>query len=258
MRVLGYVRVSTEEQARDGSSLDAQEAELRSWAARYRHNLVAVFRDEGVSGTIPLAARPSGKLLLLMLGTKEAEGMVAMDQDRFSRSAVDWLKTSADLLNRKKSIFTVRAGDRATTMSATDRLNSTVLASVAQFQRDAAAERSSEVLAHKRRRGERFGTVPLTCKLEDGKMVDDVRMLEAAQVARMLRDNGFSLRAIGAELDRRGYAPRARAWYPVQIQSLIRQVDGIRAMETTCLPKRRKRTLGDNVLDMVRADALTG
>ena len=57
LRLIGYVRVSTEEQAREGVSLDAQESRLRAYVEAHGGELVALERDEGVSGKIAPARR---------------------------------------------------------------------------------------------------------------------------------------------------------------------------------------------------------
>ncbi len=49
-KTLGYCRVSTEEQAREGVSLEAQEEQIRRYCDLYSLELVEVLRDEGVSG----------------------------------------------------------------------------------------------------------------------------------------------------------------------------------------------------------------
>lgn len=45
-----YVRVSTEEQAERGASIEAQEEFLREWAAKEGFEVYKVYRDEGISG----------------------------------------------------------------------------------------------------------------------------------------------------------------------------------------------------------------
>ena len=60
MEALGYIRVSTEEQAREGVSLAAQEARLRAYCTAAGLTLVDIMRDEGVSASKPLNTRPAG------------------------------------------------------------------------------------------------------------------------------------------------------------------------------------------------------
>jgi len=61
MKAVGYVRVSTIEQAQEGVSLDAQEARIRAYAEMQHLELVKIVREEGISATIALADRPGGR-----------------------------------------------------------------------------------------------------------------------------------------------------------------------------------------------------
>jgi hypothetical protein len=49
MRVVEYVRVSTDRQAEDGRRLEVQRSAVRGWARQHGHHLVGVVADEGVS-----------------------------------------------------------------------------------------------------------------------------------------------------------------------------------------------------------------
>ena len=49
-RVVGYVRVSTEGQVEHGHSLDEQAEQITSWCAQHGYELVAIYREEGVTG----------------------------------------------------------------------------------------------------------------------------------------------------------------------------------------------------------------
>ena len=57
MNAIGYVRVSTEEQT-NGVSLEAQEAKIRAWCTLHDAELVAIYRDEGISGYKRRDSRP--------------------------------------------------------------------------------------------------------------------------------------------------------------------------------------------------------
>ena len=57
MNAIGYIRVSTEEQI-NGVSLEAQEAKIRAWCTLHDAELVAVYRDEGISGYKGRECRP--------------------------------------------------------------------------------------------------------------------------------------------------------------------------------------------------------
>lgn len=87
MRLAAYVRVSTQEQAEHGQGLDIQECSIRKWARANGHKVVAVLRDEGVSGAKVLDDRPGLMDALALIGVGGmARGLVVRDLDRLARS----------------------------------------------------------------------------------------------------------------------------------------------------------------------------
>lgn len=50
MNVVGYIRVSTQGQAKDGYSLKYQEDEIKAYCEEQGWNLIHIFRDEGIRG----------------------------------------------------------------------------------------------------------------------------------------------------------------------------------------------------------------
>lgn len=85
MRVVGYIRVSTDKQAEEGQGLEVQEAQLRSFCERAGHELVTVLRDEGISGTKDEADRPGLAEALASIEDGVAEGLVVPKLDRLAR-----------------------------------------------------------------------------------------------------------------------------------------------------------------------------
>ena len=67
---IGYVRVSTNEQADHGVSLDAQYESLMAYALLQKLNLVEVIVEDAISGSVPLADRPGGRRLLELVGKR--------------------------------------------------------------------------------------------------------------------------------------------------------------------------------------------
>ena len=63
-RVALYIRVSSEEQARQGLSLDAQLADLRSYADKHKYNIVGVYTDDGASARKKPFSRRAFKALI--------------------------------------------------------------------------------------------------------------------------------------------------------------------------------------------------
>lgn len=74
---VAYVRVSTEEQAKEGVSLEAQEARPRAYCTAQGLELVAVLREEGASAASPLASRPGAELLALIAAGQAGQVIAA-------------------------------------------------------------------------------------------------------------------------------------------------------------------------------------
>ena len=87
MQGIGYIRVSTDDQAREGVSLDVQAERIRAYADMAEIELVGVVCDKAISGTIPLADRPGGADLL----QHDVKHVIALKLDRLFRDAADAL-----------------------------------------------------------------------------------------------------------------------------------------------------------------------
>ncbi len=77
-KLVGYARVSTEEQAVAGVSLDAQESRLRAYVTAHGGELVALERDEGVSGKIAPERRSGLASALSRVRSGEADGLLVV------------------------------------------------------------------------------------------------------------------------------------------------------------------------------------
>ncbi len=224
-RVLGYVRVSTEQQADGGVSLDAQREKLRAYAVAMDLELVAILEDAGVSAKT--LARPALQEALRRLEAGEADGLLVCKLDRLTRSVRDL----GDLVDRyfatRWSLLSV--ADSIDTRSAAGRLVLNVLASVSQWEREATGERTKEALAHLRREGVRLGREGLGwCRLTEAdangrRVVADIDD-EGRTVARLLElhREGRSLRAIAAVLAAEGRrTKRGGTWAPETVRKVL-------------------------------------
>jgi DNA invertase Pin-like site-specific DNA recombinase len=88
VKVAGYVRVSTREQAEHGYGLDVQESAVRMWCKAHGHRLVAMHRDEGISGSNGLESRLGLADALAAVHARKAEGVVVPRLDRLARDLV--------------------------------------------------------------------------------------------------------------------------------------------------------------------------
>ena len=219
-----YIRVSTLDQAEHGVSLDAQEQRLRAYAAAQGLSVVAVLREEAISGTVPLSERPEGKKLVELVTTGKAAHVVALKLDRLFRSAVDALQTTAEWDRRGVSLHLVDLGGQSlNTGSAMGRMMLTMLAGFAQFERDLTAERTKAALAHKRNANTVYSPVPFG-KIREGDALrnDDAEQSIIARI-RAMRAKGLPLRRIADRLNGEGVrSKQGCTWYASTVAYILR------------------------------------
>ena len=86
-RVVGYIRVSSEGQATEGVSLDAQRVKLAAYCTAMDLELVGIEADEGVSAKS--LRRPGLQRALGLLDAGAADGLLITKLDRLTRSVRD-------------------------------------------------------------------------------------------------------------------------------------------------------------------------
>lgn len=160
-RVVGYLRVSTNEQVESGLGLDAQRAAIHAEVARRGWTLVQLYADEGVSGGVAPEDRPGLSQALQEVQSGRAGTLVAAKLDRVSRSVADF----AGLMERaQREGWNLRVLDLDIDLSTENgEMMGGVMASFAQWERRLIARRTREALAAKRAQGVRLGpprTIP--------------------------------------------------------------------------------------------------
>jgi site-specific DNA recombinase len=128
MHVVGYARVSTEDQAREGVSLIAQEAKIDAYATMKDWTLLGIIRDEGVSAKILKC--PGLERVLARVEAGEVDVVIVYKLDRLTRSmvALDQLMK----LFERRHVAPVILQESLDATTATGRLMMNLLASVSQ------------------------------------------------------------------------------------------------------------------------------
>ena len=98
-----------------------------------------------------------------------------------------------------------------------------ILAVLAQWEREIVSERTAAALAHKKRNGEHVGSVPYGfCVGEDGKLQPDFEELKVIQrMKRLRRRSGMSYRKIAAKLNAEGVKSRRNGWSHEGVRGLL-------------------------------------
>ncbi len=218
--MVGYVRVSTERQADEGVSLDAQRAKLRAHCAALDLELVAIESDEGVSAKT--LDRPALQRALVTLRDHRADALLVPKLDRLTRRVVD-LGHLIETYFAEGRWALVSVADQIDTRTAAGRMTLFILMTVAQWEREAIGERTADALAHLKAEGVPLGRAgfgwchaPETDPATGRRTLRDVPD-ERVTIARIraLREGGRSYAAIAVQLAAEGYpSKRGGRWLP--------------------------------------------
>lgn len=221
MRAIGYTRVSTSEQADSGLSLEGQATRIAAFCTARGWELVDTVTDAGLSGGT--MDRPGLQKILSLVRRREVDAVVVLKLDRLTRSVKD-LCIMLEAFDRRDAVFS-SVCDSFDTSTANGRLVLNVLASVAQWERETVAERTSDALQVKKAQGRRVGAVPFGFSLgDDGdELVPNPTQLETvAQIAEWRRE-GQGLNAIARRLNALGVATaKARTWAAQTVKLVVR------------------------------------
>src|ERR1051325_4420893 len=142
MAVYGYTRVSTDRQADEGESLDAQQRVIEGYAMMLGLQVDEMFVERGVSGSKPLRDRPEGARLLTVL--EAGDVVITPKLDRMFRSALDALDVLGQIQKRGVVLHMVDLGGDVTG-NGISKLVFTILSAVAEAERDRIRERIRDV-----------------------------------------------------------------------------------------------------------------
>ncbi len=134
-----YIRVSTEDQAREGFSLPEQEKRLRAMCEFKGYEVYKVYEDAGISAKTG-NKRPSFDELLQDIKDKKCNTIVVLKLDRLTRSVSDWEKILTFL--EENNAFLDCANDDINTTNANGKMISRILTSVSQQEIERTSERT--------------------------------------------------------------------------------------------------------------------
>ncbi len=206
--VVGYVRVSTEDQGEFGSSPDAQASRIRAYCEAAKLDLVDLVNVDESAKSLD---RPGLKAVLARLDAGEVQGVVVAKVDRLTRDV-------GDLEELLRHYFGPGAGKRlysvaevVDTSSAKGRFLLRLHVALAQLERETTVERTQEVLDFKRAKGDRTGGVPYGWDLDPTGPVNKrgrpVRLIpnpeeqEVIAVILAWKAGGMGLRTIAEQLN---------------------------------------------------------
>ena len=218
-KAIGYIRVSTEQQADEGVSLAAQRAKISAWCELNDYELEAIYEDAGISGKT-VSKRP--QLQAALAGMKKGMALVVYSLSRLARSTKHCIEIADELKSTGSDLVSLT--EKIDTSSAMGEFFFTLIAALGQMERKVIGERTKAALAHKKAIGEKYAPVPFGYKEIEGRL--EVVKAEAQIVAEINRKRaaGSSMHLIARELNEQGViGKQGGKWYASTVSCILKR-----------------------------------
>ena len=205
MKVIGYCRVSTEEQGESKAGLESQEALIRAEVAHRGWNLIDIRTD--VASGKSMRRRDALGTTLRDLAAGHADALVVAKLDRLSRSIMDFAAIMETAKDEGWSVVVLNLGVDMTTTHG--ELIANIMISLAQWERRIIGDRTKAGLVAVKARGDRLGRKPNVAP-------------ETLRLIRVLRESGMSWQKIADALTGEGIpTSQGGRWHAATVRRLV-------------------------------------
>lgn len=212
-----YLRVSTDEQAEEGYSLQAQERACRLFCELQNHQVAAVYRDEGYSGA--RADRPG--LQQVLTNVQRGDLVLVHKLDRFSRNT----RLLLDACERfdQSGVRLVSISEQIDFASPIGKVMLSLLGAFAQYYLDNLRQETAKGHREKAKRGLWVGPAPFGyAKADKGHLVPDANAATVRMIYALYTTQQLSYTAIAAELRQRDLASPRLPWGRENVRTILR------------------------------------
>ena len=202
MKVYGYIRVSTLQQANEGESLETQLRQIQSYSVikGYEIPLENFITEKGVSGSVEFHKRPEGSKLYERL--ESGDVLVFSKLDRAFRNTRNALNTLHELKERGISVHFIDLGGDVTN-NGIGSVIFTILSAFATFERERIATRIREVKQVQKTEGKFLGGFTrFGFKVEEERLIKNPNEQAIIKEMKTMRRRGMSLRRISTWLNK--------------------------------------------------------
>ena len=193
-KAIGYCRVSTQEQAREGISLEAQEDKIKKYAQLHGLELMEIIKDKGKSGK-DLNREGIQKVIALCRGRK-IQHVIVYKIDRLTRRTLDLLMLIEHIF-KPNGVEFHSITEKIDTSTPQGKFFLTIVGAMAQMERDLISERTREALRYKKQHLQVYSRIPpLGFDRDNGRLKPNDHELKIVQLIYDLKQKGLSYQAI--------------------------------------------------------------
>jgi site-specific DNA recombinase len=222
-KAVGYIRVSSEEQASSGFGLTTQEAAIRAFAASQGYELLEVVSDPGVSGATKPGEREGFRRIVEMAGRGAFSVLLVWKFDRLARQIV-YAVTAANDLQEQHGVQLRSVTEPIDTATPMGRTVFAILAGMAEQERQVITERTFLGRREKASRGGfAGGAAPLGYRKDrQGGLVEDQESADTVRRIFSMKGEGATLQTIANRLNLES-VPTARGgkWWPATVRYVL-------------------------------------
>lgn len=223
-RVAVYIRVSTEEQAKEGYSLGAQLQELEGYCEYMDYEIFKVYTDDGYSGRN--TRRPAYREMMSEMSSWDS--ILVLKMDRIHRNTRNFIEMM-DLLKKKGKGF-ISKQEQLDTETAMGNFVMQLIQSIAQLESEQIGERTKDGMRQKaqtlssgddEKRTMGF-TPPFGYRIEDGRLADDFEEQYVVSLIFDLYANDETMDSICYSLNRQGLLTRkGNPWNKFNLRTIL-------------------------------------
>ncbi len=222
-KAIGYCRVSTEEQKKEGISLEHQEAKIKQYAKLHNLDLIKVIVDGGKSGKD--LDREGINEILSLIKKKLVTDIIVYKMDRLTRRTFDLLFLVEEVF-KKNNVQFHSITERIDTSSAMGQFFLTIIGAMAQMERDLISERTKAVLNYKVDKLEYVGSPAIGYEASTGESkfleINEREQDTVKRIHYLKRYKHLSLGRIAKELNENGVpTKRGGRWHSGTIKLIL-------------------------------------
>ena len=201
---IGYIRVSTINQAEEGVSLEAQRRKIEAYCDLHDLHLTETTEDAGISGK-SVNGRPGIQMVIDKVKSRKVDNVVVFKLDRLARNLKEACEISE--LMQKKGVSLHSISEKIDTGSATGKLFYHILSSMNQWEREIISERTVTALSLKKSKGERISRfAPYGYQFNGDNIVKVDKEQDVIQIVKNMAAKGNTIQSIINYLSKQGYS----------------------------------------------------
>ena len=221
MKIIGYIRVSTDQQVESGLGLEAQKNSIEEYAKKFNVATYDIFCDAGLSGALKLDKRP-GMLEAISSLTKNSVLVVAK-RDRLGRDPLVVAMIESAVKRKGAKIISV-AGEGTESDDPSSILMRRLVDAFGEYERLVIGARTKSALKAKKVKGERVGHIPFGNKLaKNGIHLEENKSeIQTINIMIKFRSQNMSVRKIAKNLNNQLILNRGAKWNHSSVHRILK------------------------------------